>query len=110
MATNEPSAAQQMSELAEAERKKAFARNEYNPVKENDGYDVNHPNANSDGDNKGRGTASFLGVHGDAGTQTDQKLRKDLIKGNLYNSKNEYYSNIASNEATSSSSTIELTP
>ena len=48
---------------------------EYNPVKENDGYDVNHPNANSDGDGKGRGTASYLGVHGDAGTSTDQKLR-----------------------------------
>ena len=34
MATNEPSASQQLSEMAEAERKKAFARNEYNPVKE----------------------------------------------------------------------------
>ena len=33
MATNELSAAQQMSELAAAERKKAFARNEYNPAK-----------------------------------------------------------------------------
>jgi len=110
MATNDPSAAQQMSEMAAAERKKAFARNEYNPVKEDDGYDVNHPNANADGDDKGRGTASFLGVYGHAGTNTDNKLRKDLIKGNLYNSKNEYYSNIASNEDTGTQSTIDLTP
>ena len=97
MATNEQSAAQVMTEMAEAERKKAFARNEYNPVKEDDGYDVNHKNANSDGDSKGRGT------------QTDQKMRKDLIKGNLYNSKNEYHST-SPNAESSNGSAIELTP
>ena len=109
MATNEQSAAQVMTEMAEAERKKAFARNEYNPVKEDDGYDVNHKNANSDGDSKGRGTASYLGVHGNAGTPTDQKMRKDLIKGNLYNSKNEYHST-SPNAESSNGSAIELTP
>ena len=92
MATNEQSAAQVMTEMAEAERKKAFARNEYNPVKEDDGYDVNHKNANSDGDSKGRGTASYLGVH-----------------GNLYNSKNEYHST-SPNAESSNGSAIELTP
>ena len=79
MATNEQSAAQVMTEMAEAERKKAFARNEYNPVKEDDGYDVN------------------------------QKMRKDLIKGNLYNSKNEYHST-SPNAESSNGSAIELTP
>ena len=107
MATNEPTAAQVMSELAAAERKKAFARNEYNPINSDDGYDATHPNANTDGDNKGRGTASFLGVHGDAGTVTDQNIRKDLIKSNLYNGKQEYTAT-STNEG-ADGKTIELT-
>jgi hypothetical protein len=105
--TNEPTAGQQLSDTAAAERKKAFARNGYNPAAEDAGYSVNHPNASADGDEKGRGTSAFLGIHGEAGTRTDQLERKSLIVTNQYNNKNQYYTTSPDAE---SSDTINLTP
>ena len=104
--TNEPTAGQRLSDTAAAERKKAFARNGYNPAAEDAGYSVNHPNASSDGDEKGRGTSSNY-TSTDAGTRTDQLERKSLIVTNQYNTKNRYYSTSPDADSTD---TINLTP
>jgi hypothetical protein len=78
-----------LSEYAEAERKKLFPKNIYNPKSDN--YSPQHPNALSDGDEKGRGTSVFLGVFDNkTGTQTDIFTRKENIKTNAYNSGNGY--------------------
>tara|TARA_B110000196_G_C21011077_1_gene597934 strand:- start:117 stop:434 length:318 start_codon:yes stop_codon:yes gene_type:complete len=90
---NKLTAGEKLTKIAEDLRKKAFAVNEYNPVESNDGYDATHKNANSDGDNKGMGNASFLSVYDpkNTGTQGDILNRTDLIKGNEYTPKNQYY-------------------
>ena len=95
-------AGEQMTLIADDIRKRAFARNEYNPVKENDSYDATHRNAKSDDDNKGRG----MGDDGSVGTNTDKLQRIELIKGNEYNTKNQYYTT----SPESGANTIDLTP
>jgi hypothetical protein len=78
-----------LSEYAQAERDKLFPKNLYSP--KSDKYGPQHPNAISDGDEKGRGTAVFLGVRDDnTGTKTDILTRKDNIKTNSYNVGNGY--------------------
>ena len=59
---NKLTAGEKLTKIGEDLRKRAFAVNEYNPVESNDGYDATHKNANSDGDGKGMGNSSFLGV------------------------------------------------
>lgn len=78
-----------LSEYAQAERDKLFPKNIYSP--KSDSYGPQHPNALSDGDDKGRGTAVFLGVRdNETGTKTDILTRKENVKTNSYNSKNGY--------------------
>ena len=79
-------AGQRMTDIAQSERDKLFPRNTYAPDK--DVYGPQHPNALGDGDEKGRGSAVFLGVHDqETGTKTDNLTRKDLIKTNTFNKK-----------------------
>ncbi len=78
-----------LSEYAQAERDKLFPKNIYSP--KSDSYGPQHPNALSDGDDRGRGTAVFLGVRdNETGTKTDILTRKENVKTNSYNSKNGY--------------------
>lgn len=78
-----------LSEYAQAERDKLFPKNIYSP--KSDSYGPQHPNALSDGDDKGRGTAVFLGVRdNETGTKTDILTRKENVKTNSYNSQNGY--------------------
>ena len=79
---------EQLTAIGKAERDRLFPKNEYSPKSES--YSPQHPNAMSDGDEKGRGNSVFLGVRGDIGTQTDILTRKDLVKTNAFNSKNSY--------------------
>jgi hypothetical protein len=90
---NKLTAGEKLTQIAEDIRKRAFAVNEYNPVKSNDGYDATHKNANSDGDGKGMGNASYLSVHDpkNTGTQGDILTRTENIKSNEYGPKNQYY-------------------
>tara|TARA_Y100000389_G_C17358366_1_gene462332 strand:- start:101 stop:424 length:324 start_codon:yes stop_codon:yes gene_type:complete len=78
-----------LSDFAQAERDKLFPKNLYSP--KSDKYGPQHPNALSDGDDKGRGTAVFLGIRDqDTGTKIDVLTRKDNVKTNAYNSGNVY--------------------
>jgi len=63
-------------------RKKEIARNEFDG---NDEYSVSHPNAMSDGDEKGKGMNNCQ-----AGSLTDIKTRQKQIASNKYNSNREY--------------------
>ena len=97
-------AGQRMTDIAQAERDKLFPRNTYAPDK--DVYGPQHPNALTDGDEKGRGSSVFLGVHDqETGTKTDNLTRKDLIKTNNFNYKEQYIS--VSDDNTNS---VGLTP
>lgn len=96
---------EKMTEVGKAERDKLFPKNEYSPKSEF--YSPQHPNALADGDEKGRGTSVFLGVHDKkTGTKTDILNRDDLIKTNAFNSKNEY--SVPDDDATGN--TVGLTP
>jgi hypothetical protein len=78
-----------LTEVATSQRDMLFPKNIYSPKSEK--YGPQHPNAMSDGDEKGRGTSVFLGVRDDnTGTQTDILTRKDNVKTNSYNSGNGY--------------------
>ena len=78
-----------LSDFAKAERDKLFPKNLYSPKSDN--YGPQHPNALSDGDDKGRGTAVFLGIRDqETGTKIDILTRKDNVKTNAYNSGNGY--------------------
>ena len=80
---------EKLSEVAKGERDKLFPKNEYSPKSQF--YGPQHPNALADGDDKGRGTAVYLGVHDTkTGTNMDIMTRDDLIKTNAFNSKNGY--------------------
>ena len=72
----------ELSRIAEAERKKLFPKNDYAM---NNQYSSVNPNALSDGDEKGRGTGNFLDVYNqNIGTRTDIVERKNEIKVNEY--------------------------
>ena len=78
-------------------RKQNLVKNIY-PTTDSEGYSPSHPNAMSDGDEKGKGNAIYLGVYGeDIGTRTDimgngevNTGRINNIKTNLYSRENEY--------------------
>ena len=80
----------QLSKIAEEQRKKLFPRNDYSP--ESAQYSATSPDAMSTGDEQGRGTGNFLDIYNDnAGTKTDIAERKDDIKINRYNQYKPYY-------------------
>ena len=78
-------------------RKQMIVKNVY-PTTDTEGYSPSHPNALSDGDDKGKGNAIYLGVYGnDIGTRTDimgngeaNTGRMNNLKTNLYGQHNEY--------------------
>jgi hypothetical protein len=80
----------QLSKIAEEQRKKLFPRNDFNPA---DQYSSVHPDAIADGDKIGRGTGGELDVYNQAaGTSTDIAERKDDLKINKFSPNNPYYS------------------
>lgn len=80
----------QMSAYAEAERAKLFPRNDFSP--ESDNYSPQHPDALADGDELGRGTASYLDIYNyKGGTKQDIQERNDEIKINRYSASKPYY-------------------
>ena len=79
----------QLSKIAEEQRKKLFPRNDFNPA---DQYSSVHPDAIADGDKIGRGTGGELDVYNQAaGTSTDIAERKDDLKINKFSQNNPYY-------------------
>jgi hypothetical protein len=79
----------QLSKIAEEQRKKLFPRNDFNPA---DQYSSVHPDAIADGDRIGRGTGGELDVYNQAaGTSTDIAERKDDLKINKFSPNNPYY-------------------
>mgnify|MGYP003636551308 CR=1 FL=1 len=104
-AEQQPQPGAKLSEFAQNERDKLFPKNIYSP--KSDKYGPQHPHALSDGDNKGRGTAVFLGVRDpDTGTQIDILTRKDNVKTNAYNSGNGY---TVPDDTATGNNTINLT-
>ena len=91
---------QTLTDIANAEYKKMITKNIYQPKDPESNYSVNHKNATSDGDDKGKGNAIYLGVYGeDIGTRTDihgngeaNTGRVNNLKTNLYGKNNEYSS------------------
>jgi hypothetical protein len=78
-----------LSKIAEEQRKKLFARNDF---KTTDPYSTVHPDALADGDVNGKGTGQFLDVYNQkAGSKVDRTERIDDIKVNKYSDKNPYY-------------------
>jgi hypothetical protein len=79
----------QLTAIADAERKKLITRNDYAAQKQI--YSVNSPDAIADGDELGRGTGVFLDVYNqNAGTGLDIGERKNEIKINKFNSSKPY--------------------
>lgn len=78
----------ELSKIAEEQRKKLFPKNDYNTANQ---YSSTNPDALANGDELGRGTGGFLDVYNNvAGTLTDNVERKNEIKTNRYNSSNTY--------------------
>ena len=73
-----------LEEAAILVRKQLIAKNEYNGADNSNGYSANHPNAKSDGDDKGRGTGVYLDTY-NGGTETDINERTTLGARNQYN-------------------------
>lgn len=79
----------QMSKIAEEQRKKLFARNDF---KTTDQYSSVHPDALATGDGIGRGTGGDLDIYNQkVGTSTDIMERKDDLKVNKFSANNPYY-------------------
>jgi hypothetical protein len=79
----------ELSRIAEEQRKKLFPRNDFNPA---DQYSTVHPDAIADGDKIGRGTGGELDVYNQkAGTSIDISERKDDLKINKFSANNPYY-------------------
>lgn len=76
-------AAQVSREVAQTEWNKLIGGNEYQPG-DSKGYSATHPNALSDGDEKGKGEAQTIG------SKTDIVERNKLITMNLYGSNKPY--------------------
>jgi hypothetical protein len=78
----------ELSKIAEAERKKAAARNDYFITNQ---YSSTSKNAMADGDEKGKGTGNYLDVYNQgAGNRTDVAERKNEIKINEYQPQKPY--------------------
>lgn len=71
-----------LEEISLQYRKREEARNSYNKNKE---FNAGHPNALSDGDEKGKGENN-----GSIGSSTDIKERKESQAKNKYNRNKEY--------------------
>jgi hypothetical protein len=79
----------QLSKIAEEQRKKLFPRNDFKPT---DPYSSVHPDALANGDKIGRGTGGELDVYNQAaGTSTDIAERKEDLKINKFSPNNPYY-------------------
>ena len=79
----------QMSKIAEEQRKRLFARNDFNTT---DQYSTVHPDAIADGDVNGKGTGGELDVYNqNAGSSVDRAERKDDLKINKFSPNNPYY-------------------
>ena len=79
----------EMSRIAEEQRKKLFPRNDFKPT---DPYSSVHPDALSNGDKIGRGTGGDLDIYNqNAGTSVDKQERIEDIKVNKYTNNNPYY-------------------
>jgi hypothetical protein len=78
-----------LKQTAESVRTQITSFNEY---KDNDGkrYDITHPNAKSDGDEKGRGE---LSPNGGVGTKIDKMTKNTLLysSGNKFKPGKNYY-------------------
>lgn len=78
----------ELSRIAEEQRKRLFVRNDYTVVNE---YSSTNPDALANGDEMGRGTGGFLDVYNNiAGTIEDNMERKNEVKINRFNSNNTY--------------------
>jgi|TARA_R110000744_G_scaffold22825_2_gene58142 hypothetical protein len=94
---NQKKPGEKLSDISSKERQKLITRNVYKNV---DGYSVNHPNAKSDGDPKGKGNAKYLSVYDDStggsldilGNGEANSGRIGNVKNNLYSKSNEYSS------------------
>ena len=85
--------ANQLTAIADAERKRLITRKDY--AAQAQIYSVISPDAIADGDELGRGTGIFLDVYNPtAGTSTDVAERKNEIKINKFNA-NKPYPNFA---------------
>lgn len=71
-----------LEEMSVEYRNKLIAKNTYNT---NDNYSTTHPNAISDGDNKGKGENN-----NSVGSLTDIQTRESLITKNKYNKNDPY--------------------
>ena len=79
----------EMSRIAEEQRKKLFPRNDFKPT---DPYSSVHPDALANGDKIGRGTGGDLDIYNqNAGTSVDKQERIEDIKVNKYTKNNPYY-------------------
>lgn len=77
-----------LSNIAEQERQKLFARNDYNLVNQ---YSSTNPDALATGDEQGKGTGNFLDVYNPiAGNNVDNVERKKEIVINKFSSVNTY--------------------
>lgn len=72
-----------LKQIADVSRPENIAKNIYN---EGNAYNVNHPNAVSDGDAKGRGDSG----NGVIGTSIDIAKRNALLASNRYSASNPY--------------------
>ena len=92
---NQKKPGEKLTDVSAKEREKLLSRNVY---KSKDIYNANHPNAQSDGDPKGKGNAQYLNVYSeDTGGSLDilgngepNTGRIGNVKTNLYNKSNEY--------------------
>lgn len=76
-------AAEVLRRVGSEERSKLLSKNEY-PSEER-GYNASHPNAKSDGDDKGMGENN-----GSVGTKTDIKKRNELVATNIFSANKPY--------------------
>jgi hypothetical protein len=79
----------ELSKIAEEQRKKLFARNDFKSVNP---YSTVHPDALAGSDPNGKGTGSFFDVYNkNAGSSVDRAERVDDLKINKYSENNPYY-------------------
>lgn len=92
MAASEPlnfdQPSNELSSIAEIERKKLLTKNDFNKQYE---YSSVNPDALADGDEQGKGTGSFLDVYNQqAGAIQDILERKNELKVNEFQPNNPY--------------------
>ena len=92
----EPTPGRKLTDLSAMEREKQITRNMYNSE---DGYNATHPNAISNGDNRGKGNAKYLSVFDLDGTGSSVDIlgngeantgRVGNIKNNLFSKDTPY--------------------